>query len=93
MDSAGCYLGLGLFLGALIGAFFAEGNARRRNAMAKINALHAEKAKAGDVIAKAKSRRRQGLDELPGAYLLMVLALIMLLLMAYVLATAGAALF
>ena len=89
MDSAGCYLGLGLLLGTLIGAFFAEGNARRKSAVTKMQALETEKTRTGEMLQKARTRRRQGLDELPGAYLLMVLAIIMLILTVYILAASG----
>ncbi|RPI53125.1 MAG: hypothetical protein EHM56_07595, partial [Chloroflexi bacterium] len=67
MDTGQCYLGLGLLLGILIGAFFAHGNARRVGARRKIDALKSEQAKAKGIVDKAKERRREGSGEMPGA--------------------------
>jgi hypothetical protein len=85
MESTACYLGLGLILGTLITALLLEGNARRRAAVAKIKALETEKKKAGAKIAEAKEKRRQGMGELPGAYLLILVGIAMLILAAYLL--------
>jgi hypothetical protein len=85
MDSAECYLGLGLILGALIGALLVEGNARRKAAMTKIRALPKEREKAADIVKKAREKRRQGLAELPGAYFLILLGIVLLILAAYLL--------
>ncbi len=80
MDSAECYLGLGLLLGMLIGGFFAYGNARRTNAQRKIDALKTEQAKAKAIMDKAVQRRRDGTGEMPGALLLMIIAIVMAIL-------------
>jgi hypothetical protein len=87
MTAGECYLGLGLLLGILIGALFAHGNARRASAQRKIDALKAEQAKAKGIVDKAIERRRQGTGEMPGALFLMLLAIMMLILTLYMLAS------
>ena len=89
MDSGECYLGLGVLLGVCIGAFFAYGNARRVNAQRKIDALKTEQAKAKGIMDKAMERRREGTGEMPGALMLMLLAIVMLILTIYMLAADG----
>ena len=88
MDSGECFLGLGLLLGILIGAFFAHGNARRVNARRKIDAVVSEQGKAKAIGYKAMERRREGAGELPGALFLMFLAIVMLILIFYMLSAA-----
>ena len=88
MDTGQCYLGLGLLLGMLIGAFFAHGNARRANARRKIDALKSEQAKAKGIVEKAVQRRREGSGEMPGALFLMLLAIVLFILTIYMLAAA-----
>ncbi len=80
MESAQCYLGLGLILGALIGALLAEGAIRHKTAMAKIQALEKEKEKADEIMKKAREKRQQGCSELPGAYLMILLGIIIFVL-------------
>ena len=75
MESPGCYLGLGLILGVLIGALFAEGTQRQRAAMAKIKGLDAQKEKAQAMIKEARERRRQGFGDLPVSYFLIAFAI------------------
>jgi hypothetical protein len=88
MDSGACYLALGLTIGIVIGAFFAHGNARRVNAKRKIEFLKAEKARAKDIMDKALARRKEGRGEMPGAFFLMLLAVVMLILTIWMLASA-----
>jgi Na+/glutamate symporter len=83
MDSPGCYLGLGMVLGVLIGALFAEGARRQRAAMAKIRAVETEKEKADGIMQKARDKRREGYSELPGAYLMILIASGLLILAVY----------
>ncbi len=87
MESTECYLGLGLLLGALIGALLVEGNNRRKAAMGKIKALSKEQEKADDMVKKAKEKRRQGRRELPGAWILILLAIGLLILAAYLMSS------
>jgi len=75
MESAQCYLGLGLLLGAIIGALLALGATRQKAAMSKIQALQKEGEKAEEIMKKARDKRRQGCSELPGAYLMILLGL------------------
>ncbi len=79
MDSVECYLGLGLILGALIGGLFAEGFRRQQAAVRKIKGLDKQKERASEMMKEAKDKRRQGLGELPGAYLLIFLAIALLI--------------
>ena len=80
MESAGCYLCLGLILGVLIGALISEGKTKRKTALGKINALPKEEEKAKGIVKGDREKRRQGMSELPGAYLLMFLGIALLLL-------------
>jgi hypothetical protein len=80
-----CYLGLGLMLGALIVGLFMEGNARHKAAMTKIRALATEQQKAGEMVQKAREKRREGLGELPVAYVLIAAGILLLILAAYLL--------
>lgn len=88
MNSGECYLGLGLLLGILIGALFVYGSMRRENARRKIDALKGEKQKAKAIMDKAVARRREGRREMPEAWLLMFLAIVLVILTIYMLASA-----
>lgn len=83
MDSPGCYLGLGMVLGVLIGALFSEGARRQRAAMAKIRAIQTEKEKADGIMQKARDKRQEGYGELPGAYLFILIAIALLIFAMY----------
>jgi hypothetical protein len=85
MGSLECHLGLGLLLGVLIGVLLVQGNIRRKAAVAKIQAFPKEKEKANDIVKKAEQKRKEGLSELPGALLLLLLGLTLLILAAYLL--------
>jgi uncharacterized membrane protein len=88
MDTGECYLGLGMLLGILVGAFFAYGNVRRENARRKIEALKGEKEKAKAIVDKAEARKKEGMREIPGAWFLILLAIVMAILTVYMLASA-----
>lgn len=75
MESPGCYLGLGLILGVLIGALFTEGSRRQQAAMAKIQGFDAQKKKAQAMIKEAKEKRRQGFSDLPASYFFIAFAI------------------
>jgi Na+/glutamate symporter len=85
MNSPECYLGLGLVLGALIGGLLVQGTSRHKAAMGKIRAMPKELEKANEAAKKAREKQKQGLGELPGAYLLILLAIGLLILAAYLL--------
>ena len=88
MDSWVCYLGLGLTMGIVIGAFFAHGYNRRANAKRKIDFLKAERARAKEIVDKARAQRKKGCSEMPGAFFLMLLAVVLLGLTIWMLASA-----
>ena len=78
MDSAQCYLGLGLLLGVLIMSLVLAGEARRQRAMSKIRGFEAQRKRAEDILREARRRRSEGYGELPLAYVLFALAVVVL---------------
>jgi hypothetical protein len=88
MESADCYLGLGLILGALIASVMAYGEFRRRAALNKIRGYERERSKTREMMQKAAENRRKGLGELGGALLLLLLGIALLIYTAHLLSTA-----
>ena len=58
---------------------------RQKEARAKMKKLAGEKKKAGETLKKAEAERSKGCAALPGAYLLIVIGLALLVLLAYLL--------
>jgi hypothetical protein len=88
MESADCYLGLGLILGALIASLLTYGEVRRRAAVTKIRSYERERAKTRDNMQKAAENRTRGFAELGGALLLLLLGAALLVYAAHLLTTA-----
>jgi hypothetical protein len=86
MESPGCYLGLGLILGALITVTLLLGEARRRWALGQIRALVGQERKAKEIIQEARENRRRGCVALPGALLLILLGIALLVFAIYLMA-------
>ena len=80
MDSAQCYLGLGLILGILIMSLVLAGETRRQRAVGKIRGFEAQRKRAEDTLREAQRRRREGYGELPVAYVLFLIAVAVLVL-------------
>jgi len=78
MESAQCYLGLGLILGIMIAGLYGFGEHQRRTAMQLIHAFPKELAKAKETKQRAIENRRKGQQALPLAFLLMALSLAVL---------------
>lgn len=86
MESPGCYLGLGLILGALITVTLLLGEARRRSALGQIRAFAKQEQTAKDIMQKARETRRRGWFALPGAVLLILLGIALLIFAIYLMA-------
>jgi len=89
MESAQCYLGLGLILGIIIAGMFGIGEHHRRAAMKLIQDYPKDLAKAREAQKKAADNRRKGQDDLPLAFFFMLVSLLVLVLAVYILKTLG----
>jgi hypothetical protein len=83
MDSPGCYLGLGLILGALITVILLLGESRRRWALGQIRAFGRQEQKAKEIMQQARENRTRGCFALPGALLLILLGIALLIFAIY----------
>jgi hypothetical protein len=78
MEATNCQLGVGLVLGLAIGGLLIAGMNQLRTAQGKIKAWDAEKKKTGEAMKKAREKRSQGRNELLGAYLLILVSILIL---------------
>jgi uncharacterized membrane protein len=83
MESPGCYLGLGLILGALITVTLLLGDTQRRRALGQIRAFAKQEKTARAIIQEARLNRNRGCVALPGAFLLILLGIALLILAIY----------
>lgn len=83
MESAGCYLGLGLILGGLITVILLLGENRRRRALGQIRAFGKQEQTARGILQQARENRNRGCAALPGALLLILLGIALLIFAIY----------
>ena len=83
MESAGCYLGLGLILGAMITVLLLMGDEKRRWALGQIRAFGRQEQKAKQILQEARENRTRGCVALPGALLLILLGIALLIFAIY----------
>ena len=85
MESAQCYLGLGLILGILIAGLYGIGEHQRLAAAKLIHDYSKDMAKAQETQRKAAGNRRKGCNELPFAFFLILVSILVLALAIYIL--------
>jgi hypothetical protein len=85
MESPGCYLGLGLILGALITVTLLLGDTRRRRALGQIRAFARQEQTAREIMRQARENRNRGCAALPGAFLIILLGIALLIVAIYLL--------